>query len=270
MAKGTTSGKRNLKITGTREKVLPLFADYFCLRIKDAATLLGLDPENRADCRNLQDIFKRLMARGILTRLPKDLKYYRWSAPAYVYGFTDKGARQFGGKTFDEHSERTLDHELKITEFHIALTHAFQQPRFRIKWHQSNIKHGVSPDAHFSITDTSLPSEKNTANYFLEIERAKYGNIKNGEPSIVRKLAAYFDYYDSNECAKQWGFRKFRVITVVRTADKQYNLCERLSTQYPHRMFWITTEPHVEEGIGGEIFRTPKDWTKVGYSFTAQ
>jgi hypothetical protein len=36
------------------------------------------------------------------------------------------------------------------------------------------------------------------------------------------------------------------------------------------RMFWMTTEPLFEEGIGDEIFRTPKDYPKVAYSFLSQ
>jgi hypothetical protein len=32
-------------------------------------------------------------------------------------------------------------------------------------------------------------------------------------------------------------------------------------------MFWMTTEPLFKEGIGGEIFRTPRDYDKVAYSF---
>jgi len=32
-------------------------------------------------------------------------------------------------------------------------------------------------------------------------------------------------------------------------------------------MFWLGTEASYKTDIGGEIFRTPKDWEKVGYSF---
>lgn len=249
-----------------RRAVLSILADYFCLRIKDAAVLLHCDPNERADCRKIQEFFSRLRAEGTVTRLPYfDLEHQTRS---YVYGLTDRGAAQYGGKTFDEHSARTLDHELQITEFHIRLAQAFKEPRFKLKWFQSNIKRSVNPDAYFSLTDYELPSEKNTAHYFLEIERAKIGNIVNGEPSIVRKLAHYYDYYDTADCEKDWGFKRFRVITVVRNADKQYNLCGRLAKDYAHRMFWITTEPHVHEGIASEIFRTPKDFTKSAYSFT--
>lgn len=228
---------------------------------------MGKDPEDDTDRRNVQTTLHLLYQQKIASRLPYFDLEMDLPTRSYVYGLTDKGAKEYGGKTFDEHSERTLDHELQITQFHLQLTRTFKGPRYRVRWHQSNIKRGgVAPDAYFSITDTTLPPDKNTDHYFLEIERAKIGNIKDGEPSIIRKLAHYYEYYDTPKCEKDWGFRRFRVITVVRTADKQYNLCERMREHYAHRMFWITTEPHVKESIAGEIFRTPKDWTKVGYS----
>src|SRR6202040_1778067 len=56
---------------------------------------------------------------------------------------------------------------------------------------------------------------KDTLYYFLEIERAKIGHYQNGEPSIMRKLAKYRDYYGSDACEREWGtFRQYRVIVV--------------------------------------------------------
>lgn len=229
--------------------------------------LAGKNPENENHVRTMRRTLTLLWKEGIASRIQYVEPDMDYATRSFVYGLSDAGARDYGGKTFDEHSERTLDHELEITEFHIALARTFTGPRFNIRWYQSNIKRCVNPDVYFSITDYELPPEKNTAHYFLEIERAKIGNIVNGEPSIVRKLGKYYDFYDSDQCEKEWGFRKFRVITVVRNSEKRYNLCARLIENYNHRMFWITTEPHVRENIGGEIFKTPKDFTKVAYSF---
>lgn len=252
-------------MTRVKRSALEALADYFCLRIKDVALLTGKDPEDDNNRRSLQTTLSLLYRQGIVTRLPyfdtdKDVQ-----SRSYVYGLTDASAKQYGGKTFDEHSLRTLDHELSISEFHIEFMRAF--PKLRIVWKQSNIKRGISPDAYFSVTDPSLPEGKNTMHYFLEIERAKIGNIVNGEPSIIRKLAHYYEYYNSDECQKDWGFRQYHVIVVVRNSDKQYNLCERLAKDYAHRMFWIATEPAFKENIQGEIFRTPRDYPKVAYSF---
>ena len=32
-------------------------------------------------------------------------------------------------------------------------------------------------------------------------------------------------------------------------------------------MFWLTDEESYKTEMGGEIFRTPRDWEKAGYSF---
>jgi hypothetical protein len=58
----------------------------------------------------------------------------------------------------------------------------------------------INPDAYFAITDTSKPEGKDTPHYFLEIEQAKLGGGKNGEPQIIRKLAKYCAYYNSDGC----------------------------------------------------------------------
>jgi len=98
-----------------------------------------------------------------------------------VWGLTDKGVANgydyFHGdycyglkpKTFDEHSVRTLDHELEISYFHIAVKNL---PR-RLYWQQTDLKRSVHPDAYFALTDPALPEGKNTFHYFLEIEKGK-------------------------------------------------------------------------------------------------
>ena len=113
----------------------------------------------------------------------------------------------------------------------------------------------VDEAAYFGIRDPKLPEGKNTFHYFLEIERSKIGNYRDGQPSIIRKLQKYYEFYDSSACKKQWGFDKFRVVLTVRNADRMYNLCAQLPEEgLNHRMFWITTEPMFKESIGGEIF----------------
>src|ERR1019366_137931 len=84
-----------------------------------------------------------------------------------VYGLKRSMAKKYEGKTFDEHSERTVDHELAITQFHISLKKELPK-KYLLTWYQSNIKRGIAPDAYFSITDLEDPS-KATYHYFLEI-----------------------------------------------------------------------------------------------------
>ena len=159
---------------------------------------------------------------------------------------------------------------MELTQFHIHLKQFCEKHKLILTWHQPVIDHkkAINPDAYFGITDPAKPEGRNTFHYFLEIERSKIGNYREGKPSIIRKLQKYHEYYDTELCEKEWGFRKFRVLLTLRNAERQYNLCARLPTEgMNHRMFWITTETLYKENIGGEIFRTPKDFAKVAYSF---
>jgi hypothetical protein len=252
-----------------RRTALALLDEYYLLRVKDfPAILKGIDNENSR--RATQNVLAALCEEQYVGRKRFIDDMAEKPTVVYAYYLNDSGAKLLANPraALAPESMAILRHEIEITQFHIRLKKFAESRGLTLQWHQPKIDHrrDINPDAYFGIKDPKLPEGKNTLHYFLEVERAKVGNYKNGEPSIIRKLAKYYEFYDSPHCEKEWGFRKFRTIVVVRTADKQYNLCERLADKYPHRMFWITTEPHVAEGIGGEIFKTPKDWTKVGYS----
>jgi len=217
-----------------------------------------------------------LRAEGLVNRLP----YFDLNTPrgtmTYVYGLSDKGVLQLSDdtsmplyhiyKTFDEHSQRTLDHELEVSFFHIALKKFCADENLKLYWQQKDLKCTVNPDAYFAITDPVLPDGKNTFHYFLEIERAKLGHFRNGEPQIMKKLDGYYKYFNSEKCQKEWNFKQFRVIVVQPSAVRSENLLERLAKNHKHRMFWLTTEEAYKAGIGGKIFKTPKDFASTAYS----
>jgi hypothetical protein len=177
----------------------------------------------------------------------------------FAYGLTDKGVTEYGGKTLDEHSRRTLDHELAITDFHISLKQFCAQHGFDLRWQQSHLKRSIHPDVCFSITDPSKDG-KNTNHFFLEIERSKIGNQKNGEPSIIRKLAHYYDTYNTDACYRDWNFRTFRVIVQVQTKARSRNLLAAIAMRFNHSMFWI--------GPSNErlVYRTPRDYPERTYT----
>lgn len=210
---------------------------------------------------------------GLLNRLPYLDTELERGGITFVYGLSDKGIKTIGdltpapGKTFDEHSQRTLDHELEISFFHIALKKFCAEKMLTLYWQQKDLKCTVNPDAYFAITDPTLPEGQNTFHYFLEIERAKLGSWKDGEPQILRKLGGYFDYYNSDDCHNEWKhFKRFRVIVVQRTDDKRKFLLSMLAEKYKHRMFWLTTEEFYKTDIGGKIFETPRDFAEESYS----
>jgi hypothetical protein len=195
---------------------------------------------------------------------------------AYVYGLSAKGVDHAlrngystsATKTLDEHSIRTLDHELEITSFHVALHRLCFAKGLRYLWRQKNLKHTVHPDALFHVADPANPGKAFC--YFLEIERAKLGNYRDGKPQILRKLLKYYEYFNSTDCEKEWRFRQYRVIVVQRNDTRREGLLAALRETSSHRMFWVTTEPAYRENIGGAIFMTPKDDAPVALSFLRQ
>ncbi len=261
---------RTFHLTAAKRRTLEFLADYFCLRVCDLAKLLRKCEPNRNDLRTARRTLYLLRKEGLLNRLPYiELDRERGSV-CYVYGLSDKGVRDYGGglsKSFDEHSARTLDHELEISWFHMALAELCGKYGWTLYWQQADLKtRTIHPDAYFAVTNPAKPEGRNTHHFFLEIERAKAGKYKEGEPSILRKLIRYYDLFDTSGCEKDWGFRQFRVIVVQRTEHRRRNLCAAFAEQYRHRMFWLTTEDLYKRGIGAGIFRTPKDFQTAEYS----
>lgn len=152
----------------------------------------------------------------------------------------------------------------------MALAGLCEDSGWTLYWQQTDLKtRTIHPDAYLAVTDPRQPEGSNTHHFFLEIERSKASKYKDGEPSILRKLARYYDLFDTPECEKDWGFRQFRVIVVQRTEKRRMNLCRAFPEKYRHRMFWLTAEPLYKGEIGGDIFLTPRDYHSTSYGLSA-
>jgi hypothetical protein len=257
------------RLTKAKKATLELLAEYYCLRTNDIAQLIRHRNPNENDRRSIRHTLGLLYKDGLVNRLPYlDLNRENGSV-TYVYGLSDKGLGDLSGKAFTEHSQRTLDHELEIAYFHIALKQFCREQGFPLYWQQKDLKRTVSPDALFAITNPKKLGGKDTLYYFLELERAKVGNYRDGQPSIIRKLSKYYGYYNSDKCGKEWGsFRRFRTIIVQRTEQRRANLLKELEGKYRHRMFWLTTEALYKQDMSGRIFQTPRDFREGAlYSF---
>jgi hypothetical protein len=257
----------------TKRRVLELLAEFFCLRTSDATGLLRNRPISESDARSVRRTLAILHRDGFLYRAPYlDLAHERGGV-SYAHGLSKKGVQHAfqngystpATKALNEHSLRTLDHELEVTAFHIALHRLCAARGIRYVWQQTNLKHTVHPDALIRVSAPAAPETE--LRYFLEIERSKLGQYRNGEPQILRKLRTYYEYFNSTGCEKEWGFRQYRVVVVQRTDARREGLLTALREKYPHRMFWLTTEPAYREDIGGTIFRTPKDDAPEKFSF---
>jgi hypothetical protein len=218
------------RVTNAKRAALELLAEYFCLRTNDVAQLLRDRTPSENDKRSVRYTLGLLYKEGLVNRLPYIEMDRDRGVATFVYGLSDKGVNFVRtiwtqAKTFDEHSQRTLDHELEISFFHIAVTKLCAKHKLKLHWQQSDLKHTISPDAMFAITNFEKPECRNTLYYFLELERAKIGHYVNGEPSIMRKLAKYHAYYGTDACQKEWtDFRQFRVIVTQRNDERRENL----------------------------------------------
>jgi len=256
----------------TKLRALALFAEFFCLRTNDVAGLLRGRAITESDARSVRRTLSILFRDGFLYRHPHFEPERERGGISYVYGLSAKGVRHAfesgyatpATKTLDEHSVRTLDHELELTAFHFALHRLCVSREIRYAWRQTSLKHTVHPDALFYMADPATSGKAYC--YFLEIERAKLGNYRDGEPQVLRKLLKYYEYFNSTDCEKEWGFRQFRVVVVQRSEARREGLLARLRTELPHRMFWLTTEAEYRENIGGAIFKTPRDDAPVAFS----
>jgi hypothetical protein len=257
-----------------KRKLLILLAAFFCLKTNDAAELLRNRPITESDARSVRRTLAILRRDGFLYRAPHiDISRERGGA-GYVYGLSSKGVNHAfrngyatpATKTLDEHSVRTMDHELEISNFHIALHRLCGDIPY--EWHQTDLKHTIHPDAFFTVADPT--DARNEFRYFLEIERSKLGQYRNGEPQILRKLKTFYEYFNSTDCEKKWGFRQYRVIVVQRTERRREGLLKVLREKFPHRMFWLTTEEEYRRDMGGAIFKTPKDDAPVAFPFLKQ
>jgi hypothetical protein len=200
-----------------------------------ASELLGISP------RAAQFHYGRLWN----AQLVYAFRYYpedqvKGAAP-YAYGLSDSGvAMAFedgfatdATKTFKGHSPRTIEHELMISKFHLELAKLAGANGWDLRWRQTNLKRAVHPDALFAIDGRY---------FFLEIERAKLGNYRDGEPQIVRKLSSYGAYHGSSHCEIDFGFRKFRVVVIMRTGERAANLAARLRGGGPGRDAFLVSD----------------------------
>jgi hypothetical protein len=206
--------------TKAKREALAVLADYFCLNARMAAELLGIS------ARAVQAHYQRLIGAELVYGIRYAPEEHLKGAIPIAYGLSDSGVDKAfregfatdSTKTIKDHKPSRIEHEVMISRFHLELARLCEERKWDVRWRQRNLQHGVYPDALFRV-DGSY--------FFLEIERAKLGDYKDGEPQLLRKLKAYREYRDTAECEKDFGFRRFRVVTVMRTCARAANLIKR-------------------------------------------
>jgi hypothetical protein len=247
-------------VTPQRRDALALLAAYHYLRTPDFYGLMQKSGPHEQ--RGIRRMLSLLSKAGLVERSrhaidnPHD-PFLRYQ---HCYRLTRAGQRAIGGgNAAVEKSPASIEHELAITEFHIAL--AKRTPTtHRIHWQQTDLKRTVNPDALFAVTDMTRPREQSTFYYFLEVEYSRQGHYRAGESGLLTKLRRYAEYRRTAACRQDWKhFADFRVIVVLRTRERQENLLRALQERLPTKSIWTTTTADVQRDIVGPIFRAPPD-----------
>jgi hypothetical protein len=226
-----------MRQTKAKRQALGILAEYFCLNTILASELLGISE------RAVQAHYQRLVAAQLVYAKSYEPETYEKGALPKAYGLTDSGVKQAfregfatdSTKSFRGHALRTIEHELMISKFHLELVKLAAVNVWDLHWRQSRLdKRAVRPDALFRL---------NGHNFFLEIERARLGDYRDRTPRIIGKLQAYREYHASTDCENDFGFRTFRIITVMRTPRRVENLTQALTQAgQGSGFFWNASE----------------------------
>jgi len=247
-------------LTEKRAKFLQLFRNTPHITTEQAYVMTAA--KNPTQRRATRRFLKLMSDAGFLLR---ELIVSKSTSPfphfQYTYRLSKHGAKEVHKKYSAEKSPVSLAHDSEITSFHIAL----RKYPGKLWWKQDDLKKTVYPDAVFGLAkDSASPA----AYFFLEIEKSRQGHYREGDSGLVTKLKRYSTYRRSPACRRDFKhFDDFRVIVVVKNAERRDNLLKKLSAVLPHGFIWITTEREYKENVLGRIFRTPKDHERAAYSF---
>jgi hypothetical protein len=200
------------------------------------------------------------------------------SAAGQLDGYPRLTPEQFAKRSRIETS--TLNHELAVMDVKVSITTAIGKTagRYAIEefttWpalSQFNAIHPeqrhrvtVRPDGFLHAVEKNDDGEESDHRFFLELDRST-----EVQRLLAEKCLCYREYYTGGGFAERCGcpadeFRRhpFRVLVVLRTAERQNNTAERLMNCFPPLKFqaWLTTLPEVLSDPLGKIWICPQDY----------
>ena len=125
----------------------------------------------------------------------------------------------------------------------------------------------VKPDGHIRVHEKGRNSELFEHTFFLEVDRST-----ESQQILALRATAYIDYYQSGGLAVSHGYPRsaykrfpFRVLMVLKNAERRNNPAERLLQQYPPILtqVWLTTFAEVTTAPLRPIWVRPKDYREV-------
>jgi len=186
-----------------------------------------------------------------------------------------------------ELKELFLNHAMMIVDVHTALTLASRKShiklvawkegqelfdRVKIREQGRGFLLPVRPDAFFTLEDASRPPGKNRVHFMLEADRSTTTHER-----FLKKIQAYWHYFQQGLHTKKYGIATFRVATVTITDARAANLCAAAETILltQARKFYLFTS-HTQFSLSNplsileKIFITPRDRGTARYPLIEQ
>jgi Replication-relaxation len=270
-----------------QERDLDLLLGLFESRVMTAAHIAALyfDGKREYTKKRLQ----RIKAAGFITerkRLPTQPSVLFLTRKAFNFLKSEDHLSKYPAlstNSFEARakvSEFTLRHELEVMDvkaaFHTAVskTDKFSISTFST-WPvlhefratppgQDGRERTVRPDGFISVHEINDGSDYDC---FLEVDRS--GEVQD---ILVVKALCYRDFYDSGGFAVRNGASRtdfaeypFRVLMVLKTAERRNNTAERLSQSTPRILTqaWLTTLAEATTDPLGAIWITPGEYRKL-------
>jgi hypothetical protein len=229
---------------------------------------------------------KLLYHHGFLERPRAQLDYYHKGGSNHmVYGLGNKGAALlrpdlvpgFGQVRWGEKNRATgriyLEHALLVSDVMVAIELACRRRGIRLLTHHelapankttgkrrpfrwqvkisNRLKLGVIPDYVFALDIKDQSGASKRSFFFLEADRATMPVIRKNlsQTSFYRKLRAYEATWSQSIHQTQFGFHRFRVLTVTTSAERVkslVNACSKLERGQGLFLFadWETFRTH--------------------------
>ena len=261
-----------IQLTDRDREIIRLVNRYRFLRSSHIVVLL--------DCGS-QPILRRLQMlyhHGFLERPLAQIDYYhQGGSRQIVYGLGNKGAQvvksQKGvssrgprlgeknrsvGRMFFEHallvSDTMVALELGCRKMEgvrllagddVPLSGAAPRPH-PFKWKvkvNGRVKLGIIPDQVFALENEEESPDRSPAMFFLEADRGTMPVVRKNlaQTSFHRKLLAYEATWNQGIHRSQFGFKRFRVLTVTTSAGRVDSLIEACSQlKNGHGLFLFT------------------------------
>jgi hypothetical protein len=245
-----------IQLTQRDHEMIRLVHRHRFLRSSHIAALISNDSQQSR--RRLQLLYHH----GFLERPRAQLDYYRQPGSRHiVYGLGNKGSlllkeegASLGQVRWGEKNRGVgriyLEHALLVSDVMVALELACRQRGIRlltadeltlpegmgqqIRWRVNvagGVKLGVIPDQVFAFDFPDEKGERTRAHFFLEADRGTMPVIRENltQTSFYRKLLAYEATWAQGIHRKRFGFQRFRVLTVTRSAARVKSLVDACS-----------------------------------------